>query len=380
MPQQARRQYYGEYTQPKVIRAVPQYTRPRKIVPKKTNRNQRIVSIIFMVLLGFFVLPSAFQRVTMSFFYGSRYPEVKTDYYRLRFPTSDYLSNHWAFGERSLRGAKIKKPEMTPLHENRRLAGLENNLRTLMAQYPSIHPAIYAIDFDTGNYVDINGNELFPAASIIKLPVLIHLFRSIEMGQFSIYDSIKLADYYKGEGSGRLQFKAENSGYTIDELARMMITESDNSATNMLVAKLGSMNDVNHGIKEWGLGKTYMQTWLPDLGGTNKTTARDIAVILYNVDNPRFLSVSSRESIFDYMGHVENNRLIAAGLGEGADFLHKTGDIGTMLGDAGIVFTPNGKKYILVILARRPYNSTAGKEFIVKASEMIYKNIVNGER
>ena len=46
-----------------------------------------------------------------------------------------------------------------------------------------------------------------------------------------------------------------------------------------------------------------------------------------------------------------------------------------MLGDAGIVFAPNGKKYIVVILAKRPHNAPQGKEFIVKASSLIYKAI-----
>ena len=75
------------------------------------------------------------------------------------------------------------------------------------------------------------------------------------------------------------------------------------------------------------------------------------------------------------MGHVHNNRLIQAGLGPGATFLHKTGDIGSMLGDAGIVYTPKDKKYIVVILANRPHNSPLGKEFIVRASELIYNTL-----
>ena len=75
-------------------------------------------------------------------------------------------------------------------------------------------------------------------------------------------------------------------------------------------------------------------------------------------------------------GLVKNNRLIAAGLGDGAMFIHKTGDIGTMLGDAGIVFAPNGKKYIVVILANRPHNAIEGKDFIVHASELIYNYMV----
>ena len=147
--------------------------------------------------------------------------------------------------------------------------------------------------------------------------------------------------------------------------------------TNMLISKLGGMNDINIGLRDWGINTTYLRTWLPDLKGTNKTTAADIAKILYNLDNPGFLNINSREYIIDYMSHVKNDRLIQAGLGEGALFIHKTGDIGTMLGDAGIVYAPNGKKYIVVILAQRPHNSYQGKEFIVKASEKIYKAIVN---
>ena len=102
-----------------------------------------------------------------------------------------------------------------------------------------------------------------------------------------------------------------------------------------------------------------------------------MAEILYNIDeNENLLTEKSRTKIFSYMGHVKNDRLIKAGLGQGAVFLHKTGDIGTMLGDAGIVIAPNGRKYIVVILANRPHNDVAGKDFIVKASEIIYNYLV----
>ena len=81
--------------------------------------------------------------------------------------------------------------------------------------------------------------------------------------------------------------------------------------------------------------------------------------------------------MIDYMSHVHNNRLIHAGLPKEAIFIHKTGDIGKMLGDAGIVYTPNGKKYIVVMLVNRPYNSPLGKDFIVAASSLIYNYMVN---
>jgi beta-lactamase class A len=72
------------------------------------------------------------------------------------------------------------------------------------------------------------------------------------------------------------------------------------------------------------------------------------------------------------MGKVKNVNLIKAGLPSSVDFIHKTGDIGTMLGDAGIVYLPSGQRYIVVILALRPHNNPNGKLFIQEASKIIY--------
>ena len=72
---------------------------------------------------------------------------------------------------------------------------------------------------------------------------------------------------------------------------------------------------------------------------------------------------------------LKNNRLLKAGLPSKAILLHKTGDIGYMLGDSGLVKTPSGKKYIVSILAKRPYNNQQGKKFIVEASKTIYNHL-----
>lgn len=299
------------------------------------------------------------------------------DLYAMSNPASNYLSNDLFFN-RMLITPTIQKPhsEVTTMYHTSEMTGLKNELKNLMKEYPAIHPAVYVWEYENGKYLDINGDEQFSAASIIKLPVLVRMFKSIEANQMTIYDEMILHDYYKASGSGNLQYMQTGGKYSLDALAKTMIQDSDNSATNMIMAKLGGMDDINIGLRDWGISKTYVRTWLPDLTGNNKTTANDLAKILYNLDNPGFLNINSREYIIDYMSHVKNNKLIAAGLGEGAIFVHKTGDIGNMLGDAGIVFAPNGKKYIIVILANRPYNSPLGKDFIVKASNLIYKSIV----
>ena len=348
--------------------------------PQKQDRNvllARVLGLVILVAFGLFVLPAAFKNISSSIFTKSPYPNIKADYQKIVTPTVRYLNNNLFMNTLSLNASVSgKKAGMMKLPQGAELTDLESSIKNIMPLFPSIHPAVYVWDYDTGNYANINGNEVFSAASIIKVPVLLQLFKSIERGQVHLYDQIPLTEYFRSEGSGSLQFKAENSMYTVDTLARLMITESDNSATNMLMSKIGSMVNVNQGIRDWGLKQTQVRTWLPDLTGNNYTTAEDMATMLYNIDNPKFLSEGSRNKIIDYMSHVKNNRLIQAGLGEGASFLHKTGDIGKMLGDAGMVTTPNGKKYIVVILANRPYNSPEGKEFIVKASEIIYNYMV----
>lgn len=351
--------------------------RRKKHKAKKRNPLRALISLSLLLFMFCTAMPYSFKNLTKSLFTPAPYSKVKTDLREIAFPTNNYLSNSWYMGERTFNyTAGSKTAKMLPIKENVNMPVLKQELANLAELYPTIQPAVYVWDYETGNYIDLNASKIYPTASIIKIPVLIDVFKSIEAGQFSLSDKMTITEYYRTEGSGSLQFKGD-AEYTIDKLAEKMITESDNSATNMLMSKVGSMTDVNSSMRSWGLQNTRVNTWLPDLSGTNYTTAREMAQMLYNIDeNNKFLTEESRTKIFDYMGHVHNNRLIHAGLGEGAVFLHKTGDIGTMLGDAGIVIAPNGKKYIVVILANRPHNAVEGKDFIVHASEIIYNYMV----
>lgn len=352
-----------------------------------------IVSISFLLAFGFFVLPYSFNTLTKQVFFPTNLSlntsyrnimehsnpayDTSVNLYSIANPVANYIHND-LFLNQLLLTPTIQKQhsEVTTMYQTREMTGLKKEIEDLMKNYTQIKPSIYAWEYDQGEYLNINADEIYPAASIIKLPILVRMFKSIEANQFTIYDEMKMLEQYRSSGSGNLQYSQANRSYSMDYLAKIMIQDSDNTSTNMIMAKLGGMHDINIGLRDWGISKTYIRTWLPDLTGTNKTTASDIAKILYNLDNPGFLNINSREYIIDYMSHVKNDRLIQAGLGEDALFIHKTGDIGTMLGDAGIVYAPNGKKYIVVILAKRPHNSYQGKEFIVKASELIYKAIV----
>lgn len=396
---------YRQQAELRVVRAVPQRRVAHPHVVKKKAKIKKVNPIIqlfrTLVVLAFLaayivlVFPTAYNSLIKQVFFPTQIPiqngyknvmstknpcySTDVNLYSLANPVTNYVYNDM-FNNQLLLTPTIEKAhnEVTTMYHTTEMASLKKDLQALMAQYPSIKPSIYAWEYDQGKYVDINADKLYPAASIIKLPVLVRMFKSIEANQLTIYDEMKMIEQYRSSGSGNLQYAQAGRNYTMDYLAKIMIQDSDNTSTNMIMSKLGGMDDINAGLRDWGISKTYVRTWLPDLKGTNKTTALDMAKILYNLDNPGFLNINSREYIIDYMSHVKNDRLIQAGLGSGALFIHKTGDIGSMLGDAGIVYAQNGKKYIVVILAERPYNSPQGKDFIVKASSLIYKSIVEG--
>lgn len=350
----------------------------RTKVKKRFNFGLALIRLCTALVLGGIILPQTYSNITKTILINPiKYRNIKTDYNSVMSPTLEYLHNAY-FQNTNLRvQAETKKTQMQFLFEGERMTLLETRLQQLKEKYKLIHPSIYVWEYENGKYANINADELFPTASIIKIPVLIEMFRAIEEEQFKLYDKMTMGEHYRTSGSGSLQFHAENSVYSMDTLARHMIEESDNTSTNMIMAKIGGKHSVNRAMKNWGMEKTHIQNWLPDLGGENVSTAREISTMLYNINNETLLNINSRESIIDYMSHVKNNRLIAAGLPQNAQFIHKTGDIGKMLGDAGIVYAPNGQRYIVTIFAKRPYNHHQGKDFIAEASKIIYDYIVN---
>ena len=349
-------------------------TKPRRAL----NWKGKVLLLIILALFTTVITPFFLRNVTKSVIFGHHDNEIiqLENYNYILNPTSKYLYNTNFMNKKALIGVN-KKPLMQSVYATKELTSLKNTLKAQIAAYPRLDVSVYIWDSSNGNYVDIQSEKPFPAASVIKIPVLISLYKAIENGKLNKTDKIPLEEYYRSEGSGSLQYQAQGTSLSLSKLAKIMITESDNSATNMLMSAIGSMNSVNNDIKAWGLKNTHINTWLPDLGGTNYTSTKDLATMLHNLDNEDFLTLESRADIFDYMGHVKNNRLLAAGIPSNASIAHKTGDIGSMLGDAGIIYSPNGRKYIVAILVKRPHNDYSAKELIVKLSNTTYNYMTN---
>ena len=258
------------------------------------------------------------------------------------------------------------------------IVALKSSLEQLANQYPDLEPEVFLVDYlDTKGFVSIKGKEVIASASTIKLPVLVAFFQEVDRGKISLEEQLVMTQDVIAEGSGSMQYEQLGSKFSVLETAEKMMTISDNTATNMLIKRLGGMEQLNQRFIQIGLKGTRLQNLLPDLTGTNTTTPEDLGNLLVKIDQGKLISLRSRDRLLYMMRNIARDTLLPEGLGSGAIIAHKTGDIKSVLGDVGIIDMPSGKRYIASILVKRPDNSLQAKEFIQKASRTAYEYFQN---
>eukprot|EP00793_Prasinoderma_coloniale_P006782 PRCOL_00001612-RA len=224
--------------------------------------------------------------------------------------------------------------------------------------------SIAVVDLDTGDHAFVNATEVFPAASTIKLPVLVALYEAVDRGHVSMAEALELREELLGAHSGGMQYRPLGTEFTVGETAHQMAAVSDNTATNMLIARLGGFETLNQQFKRWGMQDTVLRQKLPDLDGHNTTSARDLAYLLTLVDTGHILGLRSRDRLLLTMTECSNEAMLRSSVRPGAHVANKTGDIGFVVGDAGLVTTVKGRRYVAVGFARRPYNEEAGSRYL----------------
>lgn len=261
----------------------------------------------------------------------------------------------------------------TSLYLSQEVTSLKDAVQNLATTNPSLSPGVFLVDLDTGGYVDVNSSTSFPAASTIKVPILVAFFQDVDAGKVRLDEMLTMQQDTVAGGSGQLQYKPLGTQYNALEVATKMITISDNTATNMLIARLGGMDALNQRFRSWGLTTTMIRNALPDLQGTNTTSPRELANLMAMVNQGNFVSMRSRDLMLDIMRRTQRDNLLPSGLGTGARIYHKTGDIGTMLADVGLVDTPTGKRYIAAVMVQRPNNDPRAEKLISSISRAAYQ-------
>lgn len=237
---------------------------------------------------------------------------------------------------------------------------------------PTLVPHVMYYNLNDHRMVSINADTPVASASVIKLPILWAYLQGLDRGDYSQNSHWIYEPFEETGGSGMWQFKPHNQPVRSVDVATSMIQISDNSCTNMMIYHLGGMPRLNADFRAWGLNQTELNSWLPDLEGTNHISARDMATLLYNLTTGSSLSDSSKALAIEILKGTHNRRLLAGLLPKDLPIAHKTGDIGTSLGDSGLFILPDGRRYILVIQVERPFNDGAAKTLIQQLSKVVY--------
>ncbi|MEM9216597.1 MAG: serine hydrolase [Cyanobacteria bacterium P01_F01_bin.150] len=269
--------------------------------------------------------------------------------------------------------SNIVNPKAVPKRSS--LTALANQLQTMANNQPELTPGVFALDLDTYNYVDLNGATTFSAASIIKVPILIAFLQDVEQNKISLDEILVMEEGDVAGGSGNMRLGTIGDTYSAIETAKKMIIISDNTATNMLIRRMGGIEPLNQRFRSWGLTATTLRNLLPDLEGTNTTAPSEMTYLMALISQGKLLETGSRERMLDIMTQTETATLIPAGIGDNASAAHKTGDIGSMVGDTGVVNTSSGKRYAITVMMRRPHNDNRAQELIRQMVGVIHREL-----
>lgn len=212
--------------------------------------------------------------------------------------------------------------------------------------------AITALDLTTGRAVSVNGDALLAQASVIKVPLLWRVMEAVDAGELDLNASHTLRPEEAVGGSGGLQVRLKNGAITITlaELLRKMIEDSDNTATNKVIA-LAGMERVNESMGRLGLRQTRLQRIMMDTeaaraGRENLSAANEMARLLQRVwQSERGGSAAGRRMV-EWMKLVRGE--IAKAL-PGLAVAAKTGELTGVRNEAAIVYLER-RPYVLVVL------------------------------
>ena len=263
--------------------------------------------------------------------------------------------------------------DITPLSLKTEATSLLTKIKELAATEKDLGMQMMVVELDSGAYVQIGGSQVIAAASTIKTPILVAFLQDVDAGKIKLDELLEMtADVKVGE-AGDLQYLPTGTKISALETATKMIVISDNTATNMIIKRLGGNVALNQRFKSWGMTATVINNQLPDLEGTNTITTQDLVTLLSMIDLGKLVEPRSRDRFMDIMRRPVTNTLLPRGISEEARIIHKTGDIASTVGDAGIVDMPNGKRYAIAVMVKRPDNDQRANELIRQISRTTYE-------
>ncbi|HVA17026.1 MAG TPA: serine hydrolase [Candidatus Dormibacteraeota bacterium] len=251
-------------------------------------------------------------------------------------------------------------------------AKLATTLNHMSADYDGVM-GIYVKDLTSGQAFSINPDTIFPQASSIKIPLLIELMRQAQSGKIDLNSRVDIHRAGLVGGSGVLQFFSDGgSSISIHDLAILMILLSDNSATNLLIDRVG-MSNVNSMLDGLGLHNTRFARKMIDIAAEqsdreNHSTPREMAALIEQLYARKLLDTEYTKATLEILEYPKESPL-RAGVPENITVAEKPGSLNGTQCDSGIVLL-EGRPYIISVMTT--YNRIDGNPAITSVSRVVF--------
>ncbi len=286
-----------------------------------------------------------------------------------------------------LLSAAVLLPSSPPVASDTLAARMEARI----AQVPGAQVAVAYRSLDArrpGDSLNMSGDVPFHAASTMKVPVLIELFRQADAGRLSLDAGVLLENRFRSivdgsayalspvDDSDSLVYTMVGTRVTARDLAERMIVRSSNLATNALIELVGAPR-ADSTARALGARGTRVLRGVEDqkaydAGLNNVTTATDLAAMLAAIERGTAASPRSCDAMKAILFRQQFNGEIPAGLPPGTPVAHKTGSISGTLHDAAIVYPPGRPPYVLVVLTRGIGDREVARQLIEDLSRLAW--------
>jgi len=254
------------------------------------------------------------------------------------------------------------------------LAHLQQSLRSAAESAPGF--AAYEVrDLTTGYTSGYNMNAVMPAASTIKVPIMVEVFKQMAAGSFDLNRRVELLPADRDWGSGDLCEAPTGSTFPVSALLTEMITVSDNTAANMLIRLVGRRS-INATMSDLGLHHTHLADYIRtaewSVRTTLRTTPSDMVKLLSDMAKNQLIDEWSSKAMIAILERQEINTLLPAPL-PAIPIAHKTGSLDDTLNDVGIVY--GAEPYVIAVMTTNLSSLDSGRSFIRRISRVAYSTM-----
>jgi beta-lactamase class A len=267
-----------------------------------------------------------------------------------------------------------------------------NDLRKKIVAELAKHPegtfAVAYRDVATGSQLMMNEKMVFHAASTMKTPVLIETFKQAAAGKFRIDDEMLIKNEFKSIVDGSVYtldpaddsetdlYTKINTKLPISDVLHRMITRSSNLATNLVIDLVGAEN-ANKTMREYGASDIQVLRGVEDnkaftKGLNNTVTAWDLLLIMEALANGKAVDAASSAAMIKILMDQELTDKIPKKLPPGVKVASKSGSITAVSHDSGIVYLPDGRKYVIVLLSKGVRDLDDVNNTLANVSRLVY--------